>query len=110
MMSELSDRFRGIQTKRVLAVGLVAMMLVLAGCSGSGNGDGGAQTTVETEAGGVDTTVMEVEEGGGAEEGATTVITESGGVETTVITEETGTSMGTKMDTEMSANTTTMMG
>jgi ABC-type glycerol-3-phosphate transport system substrate-binding protein len=107
MMSELSDRFRGIQTKRVLAVGLVAMMLVLAGCSGGGGGgEGGAQTTVKTEAGGVDTTVMEVEEGGGEEEGATTVITESGGVETTVITQEAGTSMGT----EMSANTTTMMG
>ena len=94
MISKLI-RSKAVPSKRIAIVGFVALALVLAGCGGNGTGNG-EQTTVATEEGGVDTTVMEVEEGGEAEEGETTVMTEPGGVETTVITEEgTGTEMGT---------------
>lgn len=75
-------------------VGLVAVALLVAGCGGNGTGNG-EQTTVATEEGGADTTVMEAEEGG--DTGETTVMTEPGGADTTVMTEgSTGTGMGTQ--------------
>ena len=102
--------------KRVLAVGLVAAMLLFAGCSGGGGGGGGEGTTAggaaeETTAGGM---MEETTEGGMMEEeteGGMMEETTEGGMmeeETTAggMMEETteggmmeGTDMGTEMTT-----------
>ena len=88
MTSKLSALGTRLPSKRVLLVGLVAVMLVLAGCGGGG-GNGGEGTAAE-EGGGAETTAA----GGAAEE--TTAMEE----ETTMMGEE----------TTMMGEETTMMG
>jgi hypothetical protein len=110
-----------LPSRRVLAVGLVAALLVFAGCMGGGGGNNssgegttaaGAEGTTMMEDGGMaeETTMME---DGMAEE---TTMMEDGGMaeETTMGGEETsmmeGTDMGTQMEgTQMMGNTTTEM-
>lgn len=77
MTSKLSALGTRLPSERVLLVGLVAVMLVLAGCGGGG-GNGGEGTAAE-EGGGAETTAA----GGAAEE--TTAMEE----ETTMMGEET---------------------
>ena len=68
--------------KQFVAVGLVAIMMLFAGCGGGGNGGGGDATGTEAGAAGEGTTAME---GGAAQE---TPVTEE-------ITEGAGTGVGT---------------
>ena len=111
-----------LPSRRVLAVGLVAVLLVFAGCmGGGGSGDNGsgegttaggaAEETTMMEDGGMaeETTMME---DGAAEE--TTMMGEEetmmeGGEETTMMGEEETMMEGTDMGTEMAGNTTTEM-
>jgi len=60
MTSKLSALGTRLPSKRVLAVGLVAAMLLLAGCSGNGGGDNGSNGT-EAAAGEETTAAMEDE-------------------------------------------------
>ena len=91
-----------LPSKRVMAIGLVAVLLLFAGCS-SGDSGSGEGTTVVTEEGGAETTVLQGDGGG------TTVVTEEGGAETTIVTAE-GTEMGTEMGTDMGTGMGTDMG
>lgn len=104
-----------LPSRRVLAVGLVAALLVFAGCMGGGGGNNSSEGTTAMDGGAAEETTM-MEDGGMAEE---TTMMEDGeetmmedGEETTMMGEEEtmmeGTDMGTEMEgTEMMGNTTT---
>lgn len=102
-MFSLSNRLKPIPTKRIVMVGLVAALLVLAGCStgptgddGTATGTGVAEETTDADSVVDETTVMS---GGVAEE---TTVEEASTEETEMMegTELTG------METEMMNSTT----
>jgi hypothetical protein len=109
-----------LPSRRVLAVGMVAALLVFAGCmggGGSGNGSGttaaGEGTTAMEGGGAADGTEMMEEttamEGGEETEMMEETTAMEGGMEETTMMEGTEMMEGTDMGTEMMGNTTTEM-
>ena len=87
MTSKLGALGTQLPSKRVLAVGLVAVMLVLAGCGGNGSSDNGTEAA--------------------AGEGTTEMVTSAMEEETSMMEEETS---AMEEETSMMGNETSMMG
>jgi len=108
MTSKLGALGTQLPSKRVLAVGLVAVMLVLAGCGGNGSSDNGTEaaagegtTEMVTSAMEEETSMMEEETSAMEEE--TSMMEE----ETSMMEEETS---AMEEETSMMGNETSMMG